>query len=268
MKRTRGDVMSARFVIIAGILGALLVGCAENRSSFFIQQFQVVSEDCEATSDSTGASHTYGILDVGFKWEYSISPLLVNQMSPIANSENFLVETNSVQVEGANIRIWRGGRAQGNPFYEFYQPAVSFVPPSSTTVTSFVGMPRQAVSALLQYAIGIPPEELTFNDMLGYRDLITIGVTMLGTTTGGQEVETPEFYFPIHLCFGCRVICPAESRDEETSMYCEATDAPEEAGCSELLGQDYSIDCRWCATAFGPEEGPALCRQYFCGIGG
>lgn len=32
------------------------------------------------------------------------------------------------------------------------------------------------------------------------------------------------------------------------------------------LGQEERIDCRLCADAFGPEEGPSLCREYFCGM--
>lgn len=259
--------MSARHLVLVGMLGTALAGCAENRSSFFVQQVQSMGEDCEVSGDEGSAFHTYGVLDVGFAWQYEIHPLLRNQMTANANAANLVTESNGIQVEGANIRIWRGGRPQGSAFYTFYQPAVSYVAPSSTGVSGFVAIPRQAIAALLQFTLGVDDaNQLTFQQMLGYRDLITIGVTMLGTTTGGREVETPEFYFPIHLCFGCSVICPTSSADTDTGVLCESNEEPEAFGCNALLGQDSPVDCRWCSTAFGPDEGPALCRQYFCGL--
>lgn len=257
--------MFFRRSILAIILAFVLCGCAENRASFYVQQMLVASEDCDVNAAEGSEFHTFGTLDVGFQWHYVTYPQMRNEMTSTANAEARQAETNGIQVEGANIRIWRGGRPQGTAFYTFYQPAASYIAPGTVGASSFVTVPRQAVTALLQFTLGVDDaDDLTFNDMRGYRDLITVGVTMLGTTNGGKELETPEFYFPVHLCFGCLVICPLESADEDTGAVCESTEAPETPGCH--LGQDNTIDCRWCATAFGPEEGPELCRRHFCGL--
>ena len=221
---------------------------------FYIAYFARPSAACEIEVVEGDAPLTVGTLDVGFSWEYMLGPILHNRFGL------------GVQVEGANIRIFRGGRADGEAFYSFYQPAASFVPAGGSSSSLFIALPTQAVSALLQFTLGVDDAyDLAFSDMRGYRDLVTVSVQMLGSTTDGSVVETSWVSFPVHLGFGTLVQCTPESIDPATHVHCESMSAPETSAC--WLGQDQNIDCRWCADAFGTEEGPSLCRRYFCGLG-
>jgi hypothetical protein len=165
-----------------------------------------------------------------------------------------------VRVEGANVRIWRGGQPQGAEFYSFYQPGLGYVNPDSSSVLFFEDiLPGQAVGALLQYAIGVAPDELTLEDMLGYRDLITLGITVLGTDDNDNEVETQEIYFTVYLCAGCLVTCPPESIGEDPGSYCESTTPPEASPCR--LGQDEEFDCRFCVPYYSAADCRLLCSM-------
>jgi hypothetical protein len=247
--------------VVALSLG--LIGCAENRASFFVEMIKVPTGECVVESNEEGMYRTAGTLDLAFSGEYLLTPLMANQLSERGDSDSLVAETNGILVEGANIRIWQGGRPQGSAFYSFYQPASSYVPPQDVTASVFVALPEQATTALILYRF---PEygsiaDIPVTQLAGYQDLVTIGVRMLGTTNGGLELETPEFFFTVHLCYGCLVVCTTESLPEgSTTAYCEGTDAPEEPPCS--LGQDDPIDCRFCTAEFGD---PDLCRA-FCGI--
>ncbi len=226
-----------RTAIVFAVIAAAM-GCAENRAAFFIQQVQVPTAECTVTSEET-SYRTAGVVDVAFRRQYHIFPLLRNQLAPTENPENFVSETNGIQVEGANIRIWRGGRPQGSPFYTFYQPAASYVHPGNVSASSFTGVPEQAISALLQFSLGVDDaNQLTFGELAGYQDLITVGITMLGITNGNQDVETPEFYFPVNLCFGCLLYCSVSEEGQYCPIDTEATPP-----C--LVGQDEPTDCRW-----------------------
>jgi hypothetical protein len=233
------------------------ISCAENRATFFIQQMQVPGDDCTVESDESGLYRTYGVLDVAFSQEYSVYPLMRNQMIAMENSDNAVAETNGIQVEGANIRFWLGGRPQeGEDFSPFYQPASSYIRPDSVTVSGFLAIPQLVVLRLFGVESA---DELTLNEMSVYvneRITITVGITMLGTTNDGQEVQTPEFYFPVHLCFGCQVYCPIDSGDEEHPL-CEAPTEPAPFGCR--LGEDGPVDCRWFSSHLSTQDARDIC---------
>lgn len=249
------------------ILGLALVsvlswiGCAENRASFFIQQVNIPSDDCVVDASEDGTYRTAGVLDVAFRDNYTLTPLVHNQLSPTAAPESLVVETNGIQISGANIHIWQGALPEGAMLTpEFYQPASSYVAPQGLTSSSFVVVPEIAIEALLRHVYGSDPNQLGFADLMGLDELITVGVTVLGITNGNQDVQTPEFYFPIRVCFGCLVYCPNESGDLENGIpLCENEDPPEGGTC--LFGQDQSIDCRWCTPEYGGENCRSLCAN-------
>lgn len=262
MIQLRGNKMSTtRIVWGVALVIALVAGCAENRSSFFIQQVNVPSSDCIVESSEDSTYRTAGLLDIAFRDNYVLTPLIHNQMSPRGSAESLIAETNGVLVEGANVRIWRGGRPQGDTVYSFYQPAASYVAPQGVTASGFTVVPDVAVDALLRFTYRDveDPNQLTVEDLMGYEDLVTVGVRMLGVTNGGVEVESPEFYFPIRLCFGCLVFCPPDSIDEDDpdQAYCSSTDTPDSETC--YFGQDNTIDCRLAVPLYGENNARGFC---------
>jgi len=250
---------------VVGRLAALLAwsciaaGCADNRASFFIELIKVPTTECSIESTEQGLYKTSGYLDLAYRDNYVLTPLLKNDLAPRGSPEDFQAEVNGIQVEGANIRIWQGGRAQGDALYAFYQPAASYVAPQGVTASVFTAIPRQAVDTIVSARLGMTYSDATIEDLVPYSDLVTLGVRMLGKTNGNIDVETPEFYFPVRLCFSCQTACTPESRGDETTdaAYCTSTEALEETPC--WPGQDDIVDCLLCVPLYGVETCQSWC---------
>jgi hypothetical protein len=232
--------------LIIGLLVVVASGCAENRSSFFIRQVLVPEEgECSVDATDTTKGRTRGLLDIAFSHNYALPILLSNQLTARASAGDFVTETNGIQVSGANVRIWLGGVAEGTP-WGFYQPTSGYVEPEGQTATWIVAIPETYMAN-----IGVTPDDPCPVDL---PPIVTVGVEVLGITTGGQELSTPEFFFSIDLCCGCLATCPAESADDEGNL-CESTDEPSDM--PSCIGQDDLIDCRLCTD-------PISCLCLFC----
>ena len=243
--------MNAGRIATTLLLAALLVGCAEPRDMFFIQLVKVPSTDCNVDSSEDGYYRTAGVLDLAFSWQYFLTPLLRNQLSPRGSADDLRTEVNGIQVEGANIQLWQGGRPyQGNAFDQFYQPAASYVHPGGVTATGFVAIRTEASAQLLETVLSEGSRPV----------FVTVGVRMLGTTSGGIELETPEFFFTVRLCYGCLVTCPESSRPSEGGGLCESTEVPPDAPC--WLGQDAMFDCRFCTPIYGAPSCRDFCATF------
>ena len=239
-RRLVGSVSRA---MVAIALAATLSACEQ---SFFLVESFVVPE--------RAALDAHGTLDLAFAEEYVATVLLRNVVAdPDPNGSD------GIRVEGANVRIWLGGTPEGEPAFAFYQPAPGYVAEGESEALPFAAVPAQAIDAIAGQRLGGPWSELSLEERLAYSDLVTIGVRMLGTTVGGSEVETPEAYLSIHLCFACLVACTQESRgDEMTSFaFCLSVEPVEDE--PERLGQDQPIDCRLCVPSYGWEVCQAWC---------
>jgi hypothetical protein len=227
--------------ILIALVAVVASGCAENRSSLFIKQVLVAQEGCSADSSDTSVFRTRGVLDVAFSRNYAMPVLVANQMTARASATDLVTETNGVQIVGANVRIWVGGVAEGTP-WGFYQPTSGYVEPEGESSTWVVAIPEAYLESYgvsdTSCGAGLPP-------------LVTVGVQILGTTTGGTEVDTPEFFFSVDLTCGGLVTCPQDSADELGSL-CMSTDSPSVVPA--CVGQDELIDCRLCSD-------PAACLE-------
>lgn len=119
-------------------------------------------------------------------------------------------------------------------------------------------MPDVAVDVLLRVAFeGQDTATLSFDDLFGFRDQVTVHLTVLGTTNAGLDVTSNEFSFDIEVCFGCLVSCPPESGDVESGIpLCENPESPSVSSC--FLGQDEVFDCRYCVPLLDGET----CRRF------
>jgi hypothetical protein len=224
-------------IILSCLVVALASGCAE--SSFFVKQALVAEEGCTMTvgggveGEDTTEFRTRGLLDIAFSHSYALPILLANRTA------------NGIQVSGANVRIWLGGVAEGTS-WEFYQPTSGYVDPEGEAGTWIIAIPDSYMAN-----IGVTPDDPCPGDL---PPIVTVGVEVLGTPTGGEEVRTPEFFFSIDLCCGCLVTCPMDSADEEGTLCMSPDDPSETPAC---MGQDEAFDCRLCSDV-------ESCR-WFCG---
>ena len=242
----------------ARVLGTLallsvLCGCEQ---SFLLAHFAEPSEDCALVAEGASALER-GVLDLAFRDGYTATAVLKNIVAnPVADGPA------SVRVEGTNVRIWPGGRKEGEPIYQFSAPATGYVSEGETRPLPLLLLPRQAVDALVQARFdGRVLADLWLEDLIGYRELVTVGVSVLGTTFGGSAVETPEAFLSIDLCGGCLVECTEESRGDASASfdYCTSFEPVEDEPCR--LGQDQLIDCRLGLPFYGEEVSRMLCER-------
>lgn len=239
-------------VLLLPLLAAVAPGCYGDQ--LLVASFAAPESSCDVLSAPSAPPLTRGLLDVAFAEDYSATLVLLNRV------DNGRADgPESVRVEGLNVQIWQGGRPEGDAFYSFYQPAPGYVSESSEVALPAVVFPAQAVLALLAYRFPdySSVRDVPFEEIAGYRDLVTLGVRVLGTTTSGRQVESQEAYLPVEICFGCLVDCPPESADPDTGSYCESLAAPERTPCR--LGQDEVFDCRLCVPTFDASTCSELC---------
>ena len=228
--------MSMKNIVLGLLMAALVSGCADNRASFFVQGILEMQETCTAEPSNEGPFITGGGVDLAYSGGYLLYPQLVNQLSPRADSQSLVAETNGILVEGANVRYWYGGRAQGDPIYGLYQPAACYVPPNGIASCPFNALQEYVVGLLLEDAFGTdqPPA----GDLFTLDTKITIGIQYLGTTNGGTELETPEFYFTLDVCYNCSTDC---STVNDEGVLCGTGSSPEEP--TTCPGYGGMVDC-------------------------
>jgi hypothetical protein len=84
---------------------------------------------------------------------------------------------------------------------------------------------------------------------VGCHSTITIIVTIqiFGTTTGGIDVLTQPFDYPVSFCSGCLVYCPPGVDTDTATLGCQCdcnNGAVDTGEIPCLPGQDAPLDCR------------------------
>jgi hypothetical protein len=74
-----------------------------------------------------------------------------------------------------------------------------------------------------------------------------IGVRVFGETLGGRDLESSQLTFPVTICDGCLVNFPNEAFDQDIGECIGGEEPVDPPPC--VLGQDDSIDCRYCAAS-------------------
>lgn len=242
--------MVTKQLVMCFAVVALLCGCAENRSSFFVVAVLEPDDECRAEPNEGGPFITQGYLDVAYSRNYVFFPMLSNQLSSRSDEQSLVVETNGIQVSGANVRFWHGGLCQGDTFYEFYQPAACYVSPNGLSSCGFTVAPPTAVNQAIEESRGGESDDPEILATLSSSPvLISASIEMLGTTNGGQELTTPEFCFTINLYYTNSTLCPIP---DESGYYCSGSGVTidDTDGC---FGHGEWIDCcvygeLWCAA--------------------
>lgn len=227
------------------VIASLLFGCVENRRTWFIRQNQVSSgdpPDCLVPDDTNAAFRTAGLLDVGLRSDYILTPLIENQMMKRKDYAHLRDEPNGIQVDGAIVRGWCN-EARGTPDLTdvegFFSPASSYIDPEDTGASAFIAI-HAGMSDALRGGTCCPGGAAGCDEQI-----VILGVKMTGITNGGIETETPEFFYPVFVCEGCLVACNADADDEDQAgPDCCVTDEPSTNPCTH--GQDDALDCRWC----------------------
>lgn len=263
---------AARPFLGALVLGGVLtssVGCVDNTVSVYIRQNQsptVTGVNCTFNNDPTSAFITEGTLDVALRDNYTMIPLVANQLITRANMDQLRIETSTLNVEGFVVELHEGspeGPIVGQPF-SIYQNIV--VPASLTAGTpgyaaSVIQVIPPQVTSALRTAVcqfdnaGVTPDCPVVRIAASINRRILVKLTAFGTSLGQNDIESTPFYFPVTVCCGCLLNFPNGSDfaevEGEQRPDCNAGMAL--ATCA--VGQDQPVDCRSCASTL-----PSVCQ--------
>ncbi len=177
-----------KFVTLGGLLGmsALLGGgCADNRTSLYIEGIQgfELGGDCtfDASIDSDRPMVGHGVFDPQSGEPY-VAPLIIgNQLVPQGDNNTLRPETSRIQLEGAVIEVRQAGDGArvGQAFTSYFSATVHPVDSSAPGV--------------MLATIPLLPAGFALQDQTVYQ----VSIKVFGTTLGGKELESGEFLFPI-----------------------------------------------------------------------
>ena len=246
MKRVWGHIAAGVTLLTGGVVA--FSACKHDDSTLFVQdvlagQPVTAGQQCSFTSDPTQPFISSGLLDIALASDYNPTYLIGNQSVPEVNSQQLQTETDIIMVQGAVVRITD---SSGKQLSTFTRLAAATVYPSSGSVPGYAPITVTTVDS-----------STISNDVLleanvsggGTTRLVTY-VTFFGVTTGGNNIQSDEFEFPVDVCSGC-LISYSATDDNPLSTFqpncllagaSGATAAP--SPCR--TGQDFPIDCAEC----------------------
>lgn len=212
---------------LLGALAATSIACTETNSTIFVRQMVVPDEEeCVYEPDPSGTfflegTYDYSIPDaVGSDQPGYFGAMLVgNQLTQRGDADTLRLETGRVQLYEIEVQVFS---FDGQLLSEYTQPTSGFVDPSNGTdpgygVTGGTLVDPVAIAAVRGSAF--PTQRVVSR------------IKIFGTTTGGEDVETAEWDFPVTVCAGCLGCREPESCEDEKTGSC-------------LLAQDRHSDCR------------------------
>jgi hypothetical protein len=264
MKRVWGHVLTGLALLAGG--GVAFAACVHNDSSIFVQDVlapQVVAngQGCTFTNAPTQNVISSGTLDIDFRYEYSPTYLIGNQLVTEANSQQLMTETSTVTIQGAVVRVTD---AQGNQLTTFTRlsagtiyPAVGGVPGYAPITVTTIDTGTAAglcggLNATTQ-CTGTSQSAQILNAGGSIR-LITYA-RFFGNTLGGKYIESDEFEFPVDVCKGCLIsFTPEDINPAYPVPNCLGNGSLGTSSAQQSLpcevGQDLPIDCLQCQAVY------------------
>lgn len=215
-----------RRAMTCGVLALALaaLGCEDNEITFFVEHVKAppAAPECEVTASDPMTPG--GLLDLSFRNSYTAWYLLHNSLVSREDYSNLVAETNGIHIEGSEAYV-RGTDGTMYGSTEYYELQL-YVDPEQSGIAMAINLPA-AIVAEIAADRGCPElSAAAFPWGSGTRDaggMVYTVVRFLGHTSGGVDVETPEFTFPVELCCGCLVDWAA--CDTQCNTYCRAPGA-------------------------------------------
>ncbi|TVR01460.1 MAG: hypothetical protein EA398_09610 [Deltaproteobacteria bacterium] len=235
-------------ILTASTLGiALLSGCADESPEIWIFENGIIDESCDT---SAGSYLARGTFDVYMRDNYLMSPRFSSTLAPSGSvtpaggsprgNQGTAWEANLIAIDRAEIR-YDAPDGIGVPL-----PSVQRIRLSGTISPRGTNFGRLDV---IPSELGSILRESPLLRNRGDSFQLNVRVRVFGTTSGGRDVESNEFSFPVEVCKGCLVFIPPNAIDlaaDITPNCRNLTGGDEGAGgiCESIIGQDYPIDCR------------------------
>jgi len=230
-------------LLTVGALSAALTGCVENNSSIFIHSIDAdASQTCTCSGDAQGPSLFSGVIDRVQRpgAGYIAGVRFGNQMVRSGNNSRLRVEASHVTIYEAEVEVFD---AAGSSLVSFSQPVSGFAFAGTGNNPGFGCTFLTLIDAQTVGAIAAP-------------QTVVSRIKLFGETTGGNDVETGIFDYPIDVCDGCLGCIDVQDADA-------CSDAPEVVNCR--IGQDFASDCRCVSSGQTDNAGNLLSASGTCG---
>lgn len=193
----------------------LLGACVDNDGSAFYVSGHVMPTSGEGvcTLDPSGENLVVrGVFNVESTFGYFVFPLYNNQLRNRGSDAPLRTDPNGVQITSAEVELRKADGsviAFGGLPNPFSVATSGFVPSTDNAATA-----AQSVGNILV----IPPAYAdSLAGMFTDQDVLVAAVTVFGETTGGVDVESEEWLWPIDLCKGgCLFECIPPDSDDPT----------------------------------------------------
>ncbi len=236
--------------LLGASLSALTLGsCVDNDTSLYVEGvLSLAPPGCEVAADPGSPQQFRGTLDLAFLRSYEGVVLVANQLTPRGEKEQLRTETSGVILTGAEVLLTD---AEGRTLDEFSVPAGGFVHATDSASPGY----GAALVTMIPPSRGQALFDQLSGGSRGDTRTVIANVRVFGETSGGVELTSGEFTYPIDVCLGCLIDFPLEAvEDTGGGRVCSgAADGVESSQC--IRGQDALIDCRTCAATL------ALCAQ-------
>ena len=242
MTRNRG-----RFLALSGfMISTALVAsaCAHNDASIVVHGVLApplpLNGVCTYTADPTQAEESSGVLDIALLASYTPEVLVGNQLIARSDNVNVKAETARVTLQGAVVHL---DDTTGNEINSFTSLSSGFIDPGNGGVPSYGPMSLTLIDPKTSAAMASSLPTRGTKRVIAH-------FTVFGQTSGGQDIESDEFQFPIDVCNGCLVSFPPGSSDPlQPTPNCAAALGSNSTTTTVLpcvVGQDQLVDCRLC----------------------
>jgi hypothetical protein len=229
----------------AFVVAASTSSCVTNYASLVVLGMlapptSTAGSACLYTANIVGPYLSFGVMDVALAEEYVPTLLIGNQLIPQGNASTDRIETDSIIIQGAVVRVTD---ATGATLDNYTAPGDGFVLPASGGTPGLTAFSTTLVSPAAADAV----RQALGTSFGGTKRLVSY-VKVFGITTGGTHIESGEVGIPVNACNGCLVSFPAGSADNAQPLpNCLGTSSS--GGTSStpcVLGQDQVVDCRQC----------------------
>jgi hypothetical protein len=235
----------AALVVLTFPLALLPMGCLAEDASLIVRGVLIATPTGDTTAgtvvcnvplaDPMAQQVPLGAIDTGIATEYRAPILLMSQIISQVNAAKQRPETSLVSLTTADVRL---EDSEGNQIVRSNGSDAAF----STPISGFVP-PQMGGAPGYGTAVALFVDSATVKDLA--KTLKASGKTMTlvakmvvhGKTTGGQELSSPEFAFPIEASYGGLVSCA-------TGPGCLPGAAVPLPSCR--VGLDVPTDCRLC----------------------
>ncbi len=187
---------------LAAATSSLLGGCADNRSTLYINHVLGFGPDDECTAEASldGEYQGAGIYDQFGGVPYRLTMVVANQLAPLGDNDTLRPETSRIQLQGAVVEIT--SPAGSSPIAAYTVPFAGTIQPDDSEDPGLA-----SITVLLPLSDD--------NSRLDPGTYIA-SITVFGETLAGTDVESGKFDYPISVStFGAYARCESFSGLED-----------------------------------------------------